>query len=315
MVVLETEKGAIEIEVDLAKAPITAGELSEVRRRRVLRRRTVSPHRAARHREPDGLSDSGHPGERQPGARGPRRFRRSRWSGRTSTGILHKNGVVSMARGTPRTRRPISSSSASAISRSSTSAASAMPTGRGSRAFGRVIIGMDVVEAIQSAPVAKERAGSEAADAEPVAADRDYQGASQVAADHAHRRRHRRVGRPPQVRQQGACARSGIAATPSCRSTRTRPSSKASARTRPCSTIRARSTRRRSTCRRTSARQVLDQVAKKGITKVWLNPGADAPAGRRARAIARPEGDRRVLDSRDRGVAGRLLKVQVVIEI
>jgi hypothetical protein len=47
LVVFETDKGVIEIEVDTARAPVTAANFAEVRRRTLLRRRHGQSRRPA----------------------------------------------------------------------------------------------------------------------------------------------------------------------------------------------------------------------------------------------------------------------------
>ena len=110
-------------------------ELSEVRRRRLLRRRPVPSRDAAgqlHSRAAESSDDGNHPGRHQSGTRSdalpaiPLE--------RTSvTGLKHVRGVVSMARGTPRTPRRRTSSSCSTISRRWISAASGSMTGRAAR--------------------------------------------------------------------------------------------------------------------------------------------------------------------------------------
>ena len=80
------------------------------------------------------------------------------------------------------------------------------------------------------------------------------------------------------------CARSASAATPWCRSTRARTRSKACPRIRACSTTPGAIDEATVYVPADVGVKVLDEIAKKGISTVWLNPGADDPASSRARA-------------------------------
>ena len=75
------------------------------------------------------------------------------------TGLLHKDGAVSMARRQRRHARRRGCSSASTISRRSISAACGTPDGQGFAAFGRVVRGMDVVRKIQTGRPTPTRRG------------------------------------------------------------------------------------------------------------------------------------------------------------
>jgi peptidyl-prolyl cis-trans isomerase A (cyclophilin A) len=155
MVLLETDRGTIEIEIDLAKAPITAenflkyvdgGFYDGGRFTRTVRpdtenrtdfpiqviQATVSPTRAAQ-------AFPAIPLERT-----------------NVTGLLHKNGVISMARGNAADTATNQFFICIGDQPQLDFGGKRNADGQGFAAFGRVIIGMDVVEAIQRAPVSKD---------------------------------------------------------------------------------------------------------------------------------------------------------------
>ena len=101
---------------------------------------------------------------------------------------------------------------------------------------------------------------------------------------------HRRLEQSVQVRQQGA-ARVRARATRSSRSIRTKSRSRGSRRMRRSSTSPGRSTWRPSMSPETSGVRVMEDIAKKGIPEVWLNPGADDDD-----VVARAQGARRERD-------------------
>jgi peptidyl-prolyl cis-trans isomerase A (cyclophilin A) len=156
MVVLETEKGTIEIEVNVAKAPVTAANFLKY-----VDDGFYDGGRFTRTVRPNTENRTDFPIQVIQAAVNPTRAREARPAitlERTNvTGILHKNGVVSMARG----------NTADSATNQFFICVGDQPDldfggkrnadGQGFGAFGRVIIGMDVVEAIQGAPVAKDR--------------------------------------------------------------------------------------------------------------------------------------------------------------
>jgi peptidyl-prolyl cis-trans isomerase A (cyclophilin A) len=156
MVVLETERGAIEIEVNLAKAPVTAANFLKY-----VDGGFYDGGRFTRTVRPNTENRTDFPIQVIQATVNPTRAREGFGAivlERTNaTGILHKNGVVSMARG----------NTADSASNQFFICIGDQPEldfggkrhadGQGFGAFGRVIIGMDVVEAIQTAPVAKDR--------------------------------------------------------------------------------------------------------------------------------------------------------------
>jgi peptidyl-prolyl cis-trans isomerase A (cyclophilin A) len=155
MVILETEKGTIEIEVNLPKAPITAenflkyvdGGFYDGGRFT----RTVRPDTENRTDFPIQVVQATVSPARASGALPAIALERT-----NVTGLLHKNGVISMARG----------NAADTATNQFFICIGDQPVldfggkrnadGQGFAAFGRVIIGMDVVEAIQRAPVSKD---------------------------------------------------------------------------------------------------------------------------------------------------------------
>jgi peptidyl-prolyl cis-trans isomerase A (cyclophilin A) len=153
MVVLETEKGAIEIEVNVARAPVTAenflkyvdGGFYDGGRFT----RTVRPDTENRTDFPIQVIQAiANP------ARAAERFPSIALERTSVTGLSHKNGVVSMARTGPDTATNqffICIGDQPELDFGGKRNAD----GQGFAAFGRVITGMDVVEAIQRAPVAK----------------------------------------------------------------------------------------------------------------------------------------------------------------
>ena len=154
MVVLETDKGAIEIEIDLARAPITAGNFLKY-----LDGGLYDGGRFTRTVRPDTENRTDYPIQVIQATINPARraeaFPAIALERTNTTGILHKNGVISMAR----------SNAADTATNQFFICIGDQPEldfggkrnadGQGFAAFGRVIIGMDVVEAIQRSAVAK----------------------------------------------------------------------------------------------------------------------------------------------------------------
>ena len=154
MVVLETDKGAIEIEIDLARAPITAGNFLKYLDgglydgggftrtvRRDTENRTDYPIQV--------IQATINP------ARRAEAFPAIALERTNTTGILHKNGVISMARGNAADTATNQFFICIGDQPELDFGGKRNADGQGFAAFGRVIIGMDVVEAIQRSPVAK----------------------------------------------------------------------------------------------------------------------------------------------------------------
>lgn len=154
MVVLETDKGAIEIEIDLGRAPITAGNFLKY-----LDGGLYDGGRFTRTVRPDTENRTDYPIQVIQATINPTRRAEAlpaiALERTNTTGILHKNGVISMAR----------SNAADSATNQFFICIGDQPEldfggkrnadGQGFAAFGRVIIGMDVVEAIQRSAVAK----------------------------------------------------------------------------------------------------------------------------------------------------------------
>ena len=154
MVVLETDKGAIEIEVDLGRAPVTAGNFLKY-----LDGGFYDGGRFTRTVRPDTENRMDFPIQVIQAMINPARrteaFPAIALERTNATGILHKNGVISMAR----------SNAADTATNQFFICIGDQPEldfggkrnadGQGFAAFGRVIIGMDVVEAIQKSAVGK----------------------------------------------------------------------------------------------------------------------------------------------------------------
>jgi peptidyl-prolyl cis-trans isomerase A (cyclophilin A) len=153
MVVLETDKGAIEIEIDLGRAPITAGNFLKY-----LDGGLYDGGRFTRTVRPDTENRTDYPIQVIQATINPARraeaFPAIALERTKTTGILHKNGVISMARNAADTATNqffICIGDQPELDFGGKRNAD----GQGFAAFGRVIIGMDVVEAIQRSPVAK----------------------------------------------------------------------------------------------------------------------------------------------------------------
>jgi peptidyl-prolyl cis-trans isomerase A (cyclophilin A) len=153
IVVLETEKGIIEIEVNVARAPVTSenflkyvdGGFYDGGRFT----RTVRPDTENRADFPIQVIQATVSAARAREAFPPIALERT-----NVTGLLHKNGVISMARSGPDSATNqffICIGDQPELDFGGKRNAD----GQGFAAFGRVVIGMDVVEAIQRAPVAK----------------------------------------------------------------------------------------------------------------------------------------------------------------
>lgn len=150
VVVLETEKGAIEIAVDVARAPGTAANFLKYVDEHMYDgerfHRTVRPETESRIDYPVQVVQAGR-------ARGGSGFGSIPLERTRDTGIKHLDGVVSMAR----------SAAADSASSDFFICIGDQPEldfggrrnadGQGFAAFGRVVKGMEVVRAIQAAPV------------------------------------------------------------------------------------------------------------------------------------------------------------------
>ena len=155
VVVFETEKGAIEIEVDVARAPVTAANFLKYVDGGFYDggrfHRTVRPDTETNKDVPIQVIQASRARGREGSAPIPLE--------RTSdTKLTHKDGTVSMAR----SARPDSAVSDFFIcigdQPSLDFAGARNADGQGFAAFGRVVRGMDVVKAIQASPV---RAGTQ----------------------------------------------------------------------------------------------------------------------------------------------------------
>ena len=101
-VLIRTDRGDIVVEVDAARAPVTAANFPPLRGRGLLRWRAVPPHGPAVQPARPAGQDRGRPGRHQRVAR-ERRLPPSSSSARAPTGLRHLDGVVSMARDGPDT--------------------------------------------------------------------------------------------------------------------------------------------------------------------------------------------------------------------
>ncbi|HUF47835.1 MAG TPA: peptidylprolyl isomerase [Vicinamibacterales bacterium] len=150
LVVIETEKGRIDLAVDRVRAPLTAenflkyvdaGAYDGGQFQRTVRpdteTNTTTPIQVVQARRGRGTAGFG-----------PIALERT-----SMTGLSHRDGVVSMARGPA----PDSASSDFFIcigdQPSLDHGGARNPDGQGFAAFGRVVAGMDVVRAIQASPV------------------------------------------------------------------------------------------------------------------------------------------------------------------
>jgi peptidyl-prolyl cis-trans isomerase A (cyclophilin A) len=155
MVILETEKGTIEIEINVAKAPMTAenflkyvdGGFYDGGRFT----RTVRPDTENRTDFPIQVIQATVSPSRATGAFPAIPLERT-----NATGLLHKNGVISMARGNAADTATNQFFICIGDQPELDFGGKRNADGQGFAAFGRVIIGMDVVEAIQRAPVSKD---------------------------------------------------------------------------------------------------------------------------------------------------------------
>jgi peptidyl-prolyl cis-trans isomerase A (cyclophilin A) len=163
VVVFETEKGAIDIEVDVAHAPVTAANFLKYVDGGFYDGGTVN--RAVR---PDNTTR--HDVEIQviqfqiDRARRREQFPPIPLERTNATGLKHLNGTVSMARAAPDTATA-SFSIVIGDQPQMDFGGTRNPDGQGFAVFGRVVRGMDVVKAIQASPTGQRGAyGSETLD-------------------------------------------------------------------------------------------------------------------------------------------------------
>ncbi len=163
-VLLETEKGVIELEVDAARAPVTAANFLRYVDGGLYDGgafyRTVRPDTEQRTDVRIQVIQGGLPRGRGRGA-GPRGFDPIPLERTSVTGLRHLDGTISMARSAD----PDSATSEFFICIGDQPELDAggkrNPDGQGFAAFGRVVSGMDVVRAIQASAV---REGTETLD-------------------------------------------------------------------------------------------------------------------------------------------------------
>ena len=147
-VVIETEKGAIVVEVDLVRAPVTAANFLRYVDAGLYDgstfHRTVTPANQPR----DAVRIEVVQGGQLPGVR---EFAPIAHEATATTGLRHLDGVISMARDKPGTA---ASSFFFCINDQPELdfGGRRNPDGQGFAAFGRVVAGMDVVRAIQGLP-------------------------------------------------------------------------------------------------------------------------------------------------------------------
>jgi peptidyl-prolyl cis-trans isomerase A (cyclophilin A) len=150
VVVFETEKGAIEVEVDNVHAPVTAANFLKYVDGGFydggLVNRAVRPDNTVRHDvEIQVIQFQMNP------ARGPERFPPIPLERTSVTGLKHVDGTLSMARAAPDTATA-SFSIVIGDQPEMNFGGRRNPDGQGFAAFGRVVRGMDTVKAIQMSP-------------------------------------------------------------------------------------------------------------------------------------------------------------------
>jgi peptidyl-prolyl cis-trans isomerase A (cyclophilin A) len=150
IVVFETEKGAIEIEVDSARAPITAANFLKYVDGRFFDggtvNRAVRPDNTVRHDVEIQVIQF-----QMDSARRRDRFPPIPLERTSVTGVKHADGTISMARTGPDTATA-SFSIVIGDQPQMDFGGRRNPDGQGFAAFGRVVRGMDVVRAIQASP-------------------------------------------------------------------------------------------------------------------------------------------------------------------
>jgi peptidyl-prolyl cis-trans isomerase A (cyclophilin A) len=155
MVILETARGTIEIEINVAKAPITAENFLKY-----VDGGFYDGGRFTRTVRPDTENRTDFPIQVIQATVSPTRsgqaFPAIALERTNATGLLHKNGVISMARGNAADTATNQFFICIGDQPELDFGGKRNGDGQGFAAFGRVIIGMDVVEAIQRAPVSKD---------------------------------------------------------------------------------------------------------------------------------------------------------------
>jgi peptidyl-prolyl cis-trans isomerase A (cyclophilin A) len=153
VVVFETAKGTIEIEVDAARAPITAANFLRYVDNRFYDggtvNRAVRPDNTVRHDVEIQVIQFQIDAAREAQAFPPIPLERT-----SVTGIRHVDGTVSMARNGPDTATG-SFSIVIGDQPSMDFGGRRNPDGQGFAAFGRVVRGLDVVKAIQASPTGR----------------------------------------------------------------------------------------------------------------------------------------------------------------
>jgi len=150
VVVFETEKGTIELEVDSVRAPATAANFLQYVEGRFYDggtiNRAVRPDNTVRHDvEIQVIQFQIDPARRR------EQFPPIPIERTSVTGLTHADGTISMARGTPDSATA-SFSIVIGDQPEMDFAGRRSPDGQGFAAFGRVVRGMDVVKAIQASP-------------------------------------------------------------------------------------------------------------------------------------------------------------------
>lgn len=153
VVVFETDKGAIEVEVDGVRAPITAANFLKYVDGGFfdggLVNRAVRPDNTVRHDVEIQVIQFQIDETREKQAFPPIPLERT-----SVTGLKHVNGTISMARNGPDTATG-SFSIVIGDQPSMDFGGRRNPDGQGFAAFGRVVRGMDVVKAIQASPTGR----------------------------------------------------------------------------------------------------------------------------------------------------------------
>jgi peptidyl-prolyl cis-trans isomerase A (cyclophilin A) len=153
-VVIETEKGDIEVELDAGKAPLTAANFLKYVDDGFYEggrfHRTVTPKNQPDDKVKIAVVQAGINPKKTKDELPPIKLERTE-----KTGLAHKDGVISMARDSPDTATSdffICVGDQPELD----FGGKRNPDGQGFAAFGRVVKGMDVVKKIQSAPVDKQ---------------------------------------------------------------------------------------------------------------------------------------------------------------
>jgi len=159
LVVMETEKGTIELEIDVAHAPITAENFLKYVDGKFfdggMVNRSVRPDNTVRHDVEIQVIQFQSDPARRDDLFPPIPMERT-----SVTGLKHVNGVLSMARGGPDSARA-SFSIVIGDQPEMDFGGKRNADGQGFAVFGRVVNGMDVVKAIQAAPTGGGAYGAE----------------------------------------------------------------------------------------------------------------------------------------------------------